>query len=69
MRARLQNKFSAAATDFRASWKQLLLTDLAFKAVYFTVLAPISGLVLRTYLFSRGTTVIARHRARAAVNR
>jgi glycerophosphoryl diester phosphodiesterase len=59
MQARLQSNFSAAATDFRASWKQLLLTDLAFKAVYFTVLAPISGLVLRAFLFSQGTTVIA----------
>lgn len=59
MRARLQSNFSAAATDFRANWKQLLLTDLAFKVAYFAILVPISGLVLRVFLFSQGTAVIA----------
>jgi len=59
MQAQLRSNFSAAASDFRGNWKQLLLTDLAFKVAYFAILVPISGLVLKGFLLSQGTTVIA----------
>jgi len=59
MRAQIQRNFSDAVSDFRGNWKQLLLTDLAFKVAYFAILVPISGLVLKGFLLSQGTTVIA----------
>ena len=59
MRAQIQSNFAATVGDFRANWKQLLYTNLAFRAVSFIILVPIGGLVLKAFLFSQGTSVIA----------
>ena len=59
MRAQIQCIFAEVITDLRGTWKQLIATDVAFKVVYFLFLVPISGLVLKGFLVTQGTTVIA----------
>ncbi len=59
LRTELLTLLAVAASDFVRSWKRLLVTDLAFKVVYLALLAPISGLVLRGFLWTQGTTVVA----------
>ncbi len=51
--------FAAAWRSFRFSWKQLLLTDLAYKAAALAVLVPLSGLALRGFLALSGNPAVA----------
>jgi glycerophosphoryl diester phosphodiesterase len=46
-------------TDLRGSWKQLVVTNVAFKVVTLVLLAPIGGVVVRGILLVQGTTVVA----------
>jgi glycerophosphoryl diester phosphodiesterase len=59
MTLRTGNVVRHVLTDLGNTWKQLLITDLAFKVVMFALLAPLGGLVVRGILFLQGTTVIA----------
>ena len=59
MRARIQAIYSQVLTDFRATWKQLIAIDVAYKLASFALLVPFSGLVLRGFLAVKGTTVVA----------
>jgi glycerophosphoryl diester phosphodiesterase len=59
MGTELLSLLSAAASDFQRAWKHLLAADIAFKAASFAILTPLSGLILRAFLWSQGTGVIA----------
>ena len=49
----------AMARDFGTCWKQLVLTDLLFKALAFVVLTPLVGLLLQAALSVSGNAVLA----------
>ncbi len=48
---------AAAGHDFRRVWRELLLTDLFYKAAAFAVLTPLVGLLLRIAVALSGTPV------------
>ncbi len=50
--------FEDIARDFRSSWKELALTDIAYKIIAFIVLAPIVGSLFRTLVAISGETVL-----------
>ena len=45
--------------DFRSCWKQLVLTDVAYKIVAFVVLTPLLASLFRVLLAAAGETVLA----------
>jgi len=49
----------AAAGDFRRSWKELVLTDVAYKIIAFIVLAPLVGILFRVLVAFSGKSVLA----------
>ena len=51
--------FAAALRDFRFGWRQLVLTDVAYKVAAFALLLPLSGLALRGFLALSGNPAIA----------
>lgn len=50
---------AACVSDFRSSWRALVLTDIAFKAIAFVVLTPSLGLLLRLFLAISGRRVLS----------
>jgi glycerophosphoryl diester phosphodiesterase len=49
----------AAARDFRRSWKELALTDIAYKIIAFIVLTPLVGILFRVLVAVSGKSVLA----------
>ncbi len=45
--------------DFRATWKDLLVADLAYSLLAFVVIAPLTAVALRLFLATSGRTVAA----------
>jgi len=45
--------------DFRLAWKSLILTDIVYKAIAFTVLTPLVGVLLRMALAASGRNILA----------
>ncbi len=45
--------------NFRACWKELVLTDIVFKAIAFAVLTPLVGLLFQTALAVSGSGVLS----------
>jgi len=50
---------SAVTGDFRRSWRELVLTDIAYKVIAFIVLTPIVGILFRAFLARSGKTIIS----------
>ncbi|MHB8902918.1 MAG: glycerophosphodiester phosphodiesterase family protein [Thermoguttaceae bacterium] len=50
---------AVAAGDYRLAWRELLLTDLAWKAIAFVVLTPLVSLFLRIALAVSGAPALA----------
>ena len=50
---------AAAVRDFRSSWKDLVLTDLAYKAIAFILLTPLVGVLFRVSVATSGKSVLA----------
>jgi glycerophosphoryl diester phosphodiesterase len=48
-----------AAGDFRRSWKELALTDIAYKVIAFIVLTPLVGILFRVLVAVSGRSVLA----------
>jgi glycerophosphoryl diester phosphodiesterase len=48
-----------AGTDFRRAWRQLLVTDLAYKLIAAAILTPLVGLAARGAIALSGRTVLA----------
>jgi len=48
-----------AVNDFRRSWKELALTDIAYKIIAFIALAPLVGILFRILLSMSGKSVLA----------
>ncbi len=59
MSASIREMFGLVARDYRACWKPLVLTDLAFKVVAFVVLTPLVGILFRSFVAMAGHTVLA----------
>ncbi len=59
MANRVREIFVAALRDFRFVWRQLVLTDVAYKVAAFVVLLPLAGLALRGFLVLSGNPAIA----------
>lgn len=59
MSTSLSDIFAAAWRAFRLSWKQLVVTDLAYKAVAFALLFPLAGMALRAFLWMSGNQAVA----------
>ncbi len=59
MADRVREIFAAALRDFRFGWRQLVLTDVAYKVAAFALLLPLSGLALRGFLALSGNPAIA----------
>ena len=51
--------FTSAARDFRRAWWHLLVTDVVFRVVAFVLLAPLAGLLLRFFVSTSGSAVVA----------
>ena len=45
--------------DFRATWKTLALTDIAFKIIAFIVLTPLVGVLFRILIAASGSAVLS----------
>ena len=54
-----QSPLCAAARDFRASWKTLAITDIAYKIIAFVILTTIVGIAFRIMLSISGRTILA----------
>ncbi|MEA1951986.1 MAG: glycerophosphodiester phosphodiesterase, partial [Planctomycetota bacterium] len=50
---------STAAADFRRSWKDLALTDIAYKIIAFVTLTPLVGILFRVLVSISGKSVLA----------
>jgi glycerophosphoryl diester phosphodiesterase len=50
---------TAVACDVRGSWKELALTDIAYKIVAFVVLTPLVGILFRVLIAVSGRSVLA----------
>ena len=48
-----------AAEDFRRSWKELALTDIAYKVIAFIALTPLMGMLVRVMVWMSGKSVLA----------
>ncbi|MGD8816263.1 MAG: glycerophosphodiester phosphodiesterase [Acidobacteriota bacterium] len=59
MSTSLSHILAGAWRAFRLSWKQLVVTDLAYKAVAFALLFPLTGLALRGFLALSGNQAVA----------
>ncbi len=59
MWSRVREVVGCALKDFSASWRVLTVTDLAYKAVAFAVLTPLTTLFLRWLLSRTGARVVA----------
>ncbi len=51
--------FFRATGDFGRAWRQLLITDIVFRAVAFVLLTPVMGLLLRLFVATTGRSVVA----------
>ena len=51
---------NAAAGDFRRSWKELALTDIAYKIIAFVVLTPLVAILFRVLIAVSGKSALAR---------
>ncbi|HJQ80052.1 MAG TPA: glycerophosphodiester phosphodiesterase [Lacipirellulaceae bacterium] len=49
---------AAAASDLRRSWKELVLTDLAYKLIAFVVLTPAIGILFRVLIAASGNAIL-----------
>ncbi len=49
----------AALRDFRYGWKDLALTDIAYKSLAYVALVPVAGLLLHLLIALSGRTVVA----------
>lgn len=47
-----------AASDFRANWKSLAVTGVAFKIIAFIVLTPLVGVLFRTLIAFSGSSIL-----------
>jgi glycerophosphoryl diester phosphodiesterase len=54
-----RSPLNAAAGDFRRSWKQLALTDIAYKVIAIVVLTPLAGVMFRVMVAASGKSVLA----------
>lgn len=59
MPAEIRRAVTLAVRDLRRAWLQLLITDVAYKIVAFTVLLPLAGLTLQVFLALSGNSVVA----------
>ena len=59
MANRVREIFAAALRDVHFGWRQLVLTDVAYKVAAFALLVPLSGLALRGFLVLSGNPAIA----------
>ena len=51
--------FEAAVGDLRRSWKDLVLTDIAYKIIAFVLLTPLVGILFRVLVAVSGRSVLA----------
>ncbi len=49
---------AAVAGDLRRSWKDLVLTDLAYKLIAFVVLTPAIGILFRVLIAASGNSIL-----------
>ena len=49
----------STVNDFRRSWKELALTDIAYKIIAFIAFAPLVGVIFRVALSTSGKSVLA----------
>jgi glycerophosphoryl diester phosphodiesterase len=59
MWTRVRDIVAAAVRDFAAAWRLLAITDLAYKALAFAVLTPVTALFLRWLLSRTGAGAVA----------
>ena len=59
MANRVREIFTVAVRDFRFGWRQLVLTDVAYKVAAFALLLPLAGLALRGFLALSGNPAVA----------
>lgn len=61
MRILQLSTLTAMRHDFRLAWKQLILTDIVYRAVAFVVLTPVVSLLLRATLAASGMKILTDH--------
>ena len=54
-----QRTLTAAVRDFGRCWKDLVLTDIAYKVLAFVILTPVASLLFRVLVALSGRTVVA----------
>jgi glycerophosphoryl diester phosphodiesterase len=59
MAANSRSLIHTVAGDFRRSWRELALTDIAYKIIAFIVLTPLVGILFRILLAMSGKSVLA----------
>ena len=57
--AQIQSAFPNAVNDFRASWKNLFITDIVYKIIAFVILTTAVSIAFRIMLSISGRTVLA----------
>ena len=50
--------FVVIAGDIRQSWKNLVLTDIAYKLIAFVVLTPAIGILFRVLIAASGNSIL-----------
>jgi glycerophosphoryl diester phosphodiesterase len=53
-----QSQLAAVAGDLRRLWKDLVLTDLAYKLIAFVVLTPAIGILFRVLIAASGNAIL-----------